>query len=618
MIGSEVTGLLAGLMRAIWRAALPMPRQPIVEWCQETVQMGADITGAHQGPLRPHPYQIAPLRASEDTNVRQITVMAGQRLGKSILWKLDMLKRINDGNLIGMVLYPSLKDAEETNRDTVLPLLKTLRAVKRDLALRGNIKKDSYHLPSSSSIMYFSGTKPAINKTLNWGVIDEADFHVMENADAEGKNTSNVLALRIRMKTHPVRLLWVVSSPLAYGGVTYQEWKQGSRGVWNLRCLACNGLCKGNQLAFPMPDGSHRGLQWQKDEGGNVISASIRYLCPTCGAEHVEAQAKEMNAQGEFVHENPAQEHHLSFQIGALANPELTPWLEVAEAQERAVNPDGKKFLRNSILGMPYKHTREGVTGESIPEVLDSRRTPYPVDLGARISAVFLGVDTQAHGLAGSKYWVWTARGWCENGDSFMLDCGIANSLTELALAGSQEWHGHKPLLCVVDHGGFDNTQDLEPFVQGRPGWLMYKGEDAKGLKGEKLKLSEVSHRLILANALGYQIDLLDAIYGPARPQGYRWQIPEEAPKDYLDQIGSVRPNERKENGDAFGNWKAAQRRDYFDAEKLCLVALDAACRLVSAPLWPRRNLPLFKRLEILAALKRQAASGSGRKPAKV
>ncbi len=607
LIRSEGPLLEGELLRLAWSlSARPKPR-PILEWCRE-LDMAHDATSATVGNFSPYPYQREPLEATESPDVRQVTIQAGQRLGKSQIWKTSLLKRIHDGGCLGMILYPSVELAADTNRDTVLPLLKTLPNVRRDLRTRGNLKKSSYHLPSAASIVYYSGSTPALSKTINFGVVDEVDFGEVEKTDEDGKNTSNITALKIRMKTHPLHLLLVVSSPTLYGGPVYQQWLAGSRGTWCLRCLYCGHLCPGNQLSHPMQDGTFRGLQWQKDQQGNVDASTIRYLCPRCGHAHVWADAVEMNLRGQYVHANAAKTAHRSFQVGALANPALWPWLEIAEAQEAAVTLDGRKYLRNTVLGMPYKPVaHHNDSTETRADVLKSRQTALPRNLHDRLSAVILGADTQAHGLGGAKYWIWIARGWDENGNSWLLGSGLANSLAELEQAGTATYHGQRPLLRMVDQGGFDNATDLLPFVAARPGWLTYKGEDAGKLKGLLWRSSDTDPRLILADAIGYQVRLLDAIYGPPRPSGHLWSICDAPPAEYLEQLAAVAPNLRAENGDAFGKWKSANaRRDYFDCEKMALVALDVAAKLLPPEYWPRKNLPLFRRLEILAELQRR------------
>ena len=602
--------LLLELQETVWASSADAPREPIVEWAQTNIDMSYDTTAHRSGLLKLYPYQVEPLRESENPEVEEIDLMFAQRLGKSQLWKISALKQINDGRLSGMVLYPSEKEATDTNRDTVLPLLKTLKKVKRDLQSRGNVKKDSWHLPSCRSILYYSGSSPAISKTLNWGAIDEADFCQVAKSGDEGKNTGNITALKIRMKTHNPRLEWVVSSPTLKGGPINDRFTKGSRAVWNLRCLKCRKLSPGNQLAFPQPDGSYRGLQWDKDEQGNVIEDSIRWICPACGHAHTYADAPKMNENPEqYVHANPKRTKQKSYQAGALANPALWTWLEIAEAQENADTVEGQKYLRNTILGMPFTPKARNADGEELLQVITSKKGDYPKDLPQQISVVVLGADQQMSGLGGAKYYKWTVRGWCENGDSYLLDCGLANTLAELKAAGNATYYGHRPLIRVLDQGGFDNAQDTDPFIRNTPGWIYYKGEDDRTLKGAMWKWSQDDphSKLALANAIEYQVKLLDAIYGPARPKGYRWNLPDNVDKEYFAEVSSIQPNYRKKDPEAFGAWDPVkgQRRDYFDAEKMAMVGLDIAARTISAHHWHRKNIPLFLRLEIIAEIKR-------------
>ena len=598
----------------LWDSLAIRPREPIVSWATHAVDLSYDLTSHAAGTIELYPYQMEPLAASEQPGVTEITLMWGQRLGKSTIWKLSMLKRVADGGLSGLIIYPSLELGLKTNRDTVLPLLRTLPASKRDLAMPGGKKKDSYHLPSCRSVVYFiGGGAQAISYTANWGVIDEADFVKMEKSDEEGQNTNQLTALRIRMKTFPDRMLWAVSSPTSYGGLINENFKRGSREYWHLSCLQCGAMHPSNQLAFPRGDGTYAGLQWEKDPGGNVQADSIRYICPSCGHAHVYAQAAEMNVRGCYIAENQQKADHRSFQAGALANPKLWTWLEIAEAQEAATDPDAKKYLSNTIKGTPYKHTREGDISISITDVLESRRGAYSDDLQARLSLVCAGVDQQKSGLAGAKYYPYAVRGWDEDGNSWQLAAGIANNLDELHSVVTAKYRGQPIALAMIDQGGFDNSQDMDPFISIHANCWYYKGDDDRTLKGNAWIVSETNVKLILANALHYQGKLLDLLYGPPRPVGYRWAIMDDASRDYLEQMGSLRPNTRMRNGDAYVNWIATTRRDYFDAEKMAMVALDVACFYIPPERFRFRSKPLFIRREMLAAIirmkKLQAAS---------
>lgn len=605
---------------AMWDRLAVKERVPIERWVGSTVDLSYDVTSSATGHVRLYPYQVEPLRETENRTTREITLMWGQRLGKSTVWKFSLLKRLFDGGLSGLIVYPSLELGLKTNKDTVLPLLRTLPNLKADLAAIGGKKKDSYHLPSARSVLYFiGGGAQIVSYTANWGVLDEADFTKIDNTDAEGQNVDQLRSLRLRMQTFPDRLLIACSSPTNYSGCIYQSWKAGSRGVWNLRCLDCGGYFPSSQLAFPKSDGTFAGLQWRKNGSGAIDTDSIRWVCPSCGHGHTFADAPEMNRRGKYIHDNAARSDHRSFQAGALANPELWPWLQIAEAQEMAVDTDGRKFLANTIKGMPYKHVREGDLSISIPDVLASKKAVYPADLADRLSIVTMGIDQQSSGLGASKYYVYAIRGWDEHGNSWSLGAGTANSTGELEAMVTSTHYGLPVALALVDAGGFDdNAQRTDPFVRANPNVLYYKGGDDRtnSLRGQRWKPSENQSGLILANAVAYQVRLLDLLYGAPRPNGYRWYIPEDASPAYLEQLAAMQPNTRMKvnNGAAFNNWTASSvRHDYFDAEKMALAALDVACRYIPAARFRRSAAPLFMRAEALRAVALARLAQKGR-----
>ena len=597
---------------AFWDRIAVKAKDPIVQWVSRRVDLRYDVTSNANGLVQLYPYQVLPLECTEAPEVREVTLMWGQRMGKSTVWKFSLLKRLYDGGLSGLIIYPTMELGLKTNQDTVLPLITTLPNIKSDLATRGGKKKDSYHLPSARSVLYFiGGGAQVVSYTANWGVLDESDFVKVENADDEGQNTDQLRALRLRMQTFPNHLLIDCSSPTTYGGAIYSNWKKGSREVWHLRCLQCGKLSPSNQLAFAMPDGSYRGLQWQKDDSGTVLDDSIRWVCPACGHAHLEADAKEMNRRGEYIPEAAASRDHRSFQAGALANPWLWPWKKIADAQENAVDANGRKFLANTIKGMPYKHTRDGDLSVSIPEVLASKRVDYPDDLSNRLSIVCAGIDQQSSSLANAKYYVYCVRGWDEKGNSWQLASGFANNTSELDKIVSATYHGLPIALALLDAGGFgDNASTTDPFVRAHTNVWYYKGGDDRtnSLNGKPWRFSDNIKNMVLANAIHYQVKLLDLLYGPPRTDGYQWRIPHTVSKAYLEQVSAMQPNNRMRsgNGESFNNWTPnSVRHDFFDAEKMSITALEVACANIPPNRFKRGNIPLFIRAEMLRNLVR-------------
>ena len=591
------------------RCVVPKRRESIIEWVGNHVDLSYDITANASGKVQLYPYQIEPLRQTENPDVRQIDLMFAPRCGKSAIWKFALLKRIYDGNCAGLIVYPSLDMGLKTNKDTLEPLIRSIPEFSKDLSKRGSITKDSYRLMSSNSVIYFlGGGSQLINYTCGFGIIDELDQVTIGNTDEQGENIDQLRALRIRMQTYMDRLLMACSSPTTYGGLIYGSFKQGSRHVYNLRCKHCGNLTPANQLAFPLTTGKYAGLQWLKDDNENVIADSIRWICPICVHEHPEAEAVWMAENGCYVPENPEEKEHLSYQVSALANPWLFPWRQIAEAQEDATDTSGRKHLKNSILGMPYEPRRANDhMAQSIPDVLSQKSAPLPSNIRDTLAVVTCGIDQQATGLNGTNYYVYSVRGWDEQGNSWSLAHGLANTTDELTKIVNATYCGQKPLLCMIDAGGFaGNEQRTDPFVYANRNVVYYKGGDSRTLalqQGQTWRFSDNVRYLALCNAIHYQEKLLDLIYGVQRPVGYQWHMPAQPDRNYISQMAAMKPNTRMKDGrgEAFANWNpTGERHDYFDTEKMSIAALDVALQIYRPEQWARGRIPAFLLAELL------------------
>ena len=586
------------VVKQLLKGIKPVVVEDICDWCEKHIDLSFDHTSNAHGLVHLYPYQREILEATDNPECREVTLQMGQRLGKSQSWKFALLKRVHDGNLSGLIVYPSLELGERTNRDTVVPLLQTLPEAVADLSQRGNKLKNSYHLPSLSSVVYFlGGGSQVISATANWCVLDESDFIELQNSEDEQKNMSQLKALRLRMQSFQRRMLIVCSSPSQYGGVVHQNWKRGSMGEWHMRCLHCGKLSPVKQLAFMTDGKGWAGLQWKKDNNNEVIEDSIRWICPHCLHEHTYQEAQEMNNQGQFVHQRPNNTLHRSFQVGALGNPSLWTWLEIAQAQEDATDGDGKKYLANTILGMPYKHVAEGDSSVSIEEANRQRQIDYPKDLENKLVMVIAGIDRQASEIANSKYFVSVVRGFCDNGNSYLLSCGIDQTLEDVERRINGTYCGHKVTLALMDNGGFE-TNELQPFIESHPNLYWYKGTNARLIDGKDWELSKNVKKLFLCNALGYQVRLLDTLYTTRHGEGNRWYLPLNIDQDYFQQLCNVQPARamKDSNNYAFENWCSygSARRDYFDCEKQIFVGVDLACHFIPADKFPDGHKPVF------------------------
>ena len=82
-----------------WRMLLPRERIPICDWVEHHVDLTYDSTSAESGHIQLYPYQREPLAATELDGCQEVTLCWGQRMGKSTIWKMSLLKHVADGGL---------------------------------------------------------------------------------------------------------------------------------------------------------------------------------------------------------------------------------------------------------------------------------------------------------------------------------------------------------------------------------------------------------------------------------------------------------------------------------------------------------------------------------------
>jgi len=576
------------------KSARPRKKQDIIDFAQG-IDLSYDVTSSAIGKMVLRPYQIEPLRESDNPDCQQVSLMWSQRLGKSTIARISMMKRIADGEgFSGLMVMPSEVMASRAMDDTVKPLLCRIPSVRQDWSVRGNVKKDGIHLPSSNAVLYVLGaSNQIIGYTASWTYMDEIDFAQTVQQEAEQKNMDNIKALRLRMRTFQRRMMILCSSPTTAGGAINVEWKAGSQGVWHWRCLHCGELSPTDKFAFFHEDG-WRGLQWSKDSNGIIIPESVVWICPHCGHVHHEGDARAMNQNGCYVHAKPSQTLHRSFQAGALAaSPDLWTWKELAECQENAIDADGKKFLYNTCFSRPYVHRKEG--DASIEDTIKAKMTAYPEDIGKRISIVIGSADQQASLEGKHKYFTAVVRAYCDDGSSYLMASQTCNTLEELGAMMEKTYYGHRVALCLVDSGGFEIESDLLPYCKSKSYMFLYKGTSASKIDNKDWVQSETEKKLFLVSALTYQIRLLTEMYATT-PN--RWWLPLEPDQTYLQQIMAMKPNTRQTkdmNGMSFENWCTAnERKDFWDTEKMNLCALDIACTYLPASVFPQGHKPSF------------------------
>jgi hypothetical protein len=560
----DLAGSIVDRQAPLW--VLETPPDPL-EWI-ESIDLSNDPSSDADGACVLDYYQVAPILAQFDPEVREVDIMGPEQTGKSFSWRLPVVYRVRWQPSPMWIIYESEEKASEINRETLHPMLMAVPEVANQIN-RKTAQKDRYLLPNGAIIDFNGAGADITSKAKVYGVADEVDTWPMPNP-GKRRNLSN-FKKRFRVAFAKGRgCLVKCSSPKGEDSIIADEWDESDRGRWHLRCLKCNGFTIGSHR--------HDVVQWERDENGDPINETIRVICPKCKREHVEAEAHAMNEKGGYVSEFPARKRHRGFQWGALACPRVFTWLEFAVAAQaggKSGDIDDQVYFDNSVRGIRY--TPRKATRQEL-DALKLHESESPDD--SKICGVLMAADTQ------DKCWYWTVVG-IDTDQNFWIPpggYGVADTREELEAAWNERYWGFRPVLGIIDEGGH-RKEEVSAIVDDNHGLLSWKGNPRIGVNWRRSKDEDT---LILGNPHTYRYRMLHRLYRADEVDGYWIGFPADGvSQDFYDQL-SFRPNGRVRNGHRLENWVPADDENdhYFDCLKEAECLFEIAKAELPKNLW--------------------------------
>lgn len=561
--------MISGLASRLLLRTLVARPETVLEWVERHVV----DPSAGEGLVRLDPYQREPLAAMDNPDYEAVVLMFPPRVGKSSLY-LDYLAYCGAQKPAPATACFATDDAvREFLEERFEPVVRRIPELSEQLDRRqaktaGRYRFRDWFLKYQGSYAPISATtaRLAIGDELNdWAtVVTDAK----QRRAAKAKRVDNVRNLEMRTQTYSRRgrMTILVSSPTD-GSRIEIEWENGSRGLWHLCCLGCGQLSPSNVWSWKLSGGGYAGLQFARDDAGAVVPDSIRWICPLCGRQHAESEAAALNAGGAaYLHQSPGHRRR-TFTAGVLCCPRAFPWVQVAEAVCDAKHSLAARIkLANHYAGQPFLE-RSSVDLEAIAPL---RSRVAPLDL-SRLVGIVVAVDRQ--GYEAANYFCADTWGVDADGNMRHVEGHVANTVDEVLALAQREVGGLRPLVVLIDVGGFGRGG--LPELSAHPAVWWYKGDSHTKYQGLPVRASETEERLVLANPNYYKADLLSRLYGAERPADQAFFCATDG-DEYYAQIASMQPI-RGANGDAFSNYQPKGRHDWFDTAKMALSAVDFA-----------------------------------------
>lgn len=366
----------------------PPPRQLVSEWADEERRLSPE-SSASPGQWRTS--RVEHTRGFMDAlcepDVKEVCGVFGSQLAKTeaVLNIIGKMIHRDPGPML--VMMPTLELAEAWSKDRLAPML-------RDTACLRDLVKDPKSRDTGNTIRHkqfphghltacgANSAASLASRPIRFFFADEVDAFPA-SAGTEG-NPLKIAETRTVAFWNAIKVY--ISSPRNKGSsLIWPIWDRSDQRRYFVPCREC-----GHEQALKWAQ-----VQWDKNERGEGIPKTARYVCERCGAWWNDAQRWLAVRRGHWMATKPFS-GCAGFHLNALAAPWESRRLEALVVQwlEAQGNPELLKVFYNTVLAEWYEEKYLSL------DVDETRREVYPkrdgqVVVPRGVVVITAGVDVQ-------------------------------------------------------------------------------------------------------------------------------------------------------------------------------------------------------------------------------
>lgn len=465
-------------VRSLWE---PPPDITVSEWAERNRVMPKGTT-SRPGPWRTESFQREIQDTFNDPNVREIVVMKSTQIGWSEILNNVAGYLIDNDPKPFMIVQPTADDAKKYGRTRIAPMIAACAVLRQKVreakSRRGGNTLQLKEFPGGFLKLVGANAGSGLRSDPLPAVLaDEIDGYP---DDVNGEGDPLEIAKR-RTDGYADYKFLMGSTPAKPKGLSRieREYERSDKRRYLVPCPHC-----GHRQVLKWRDaksGDYR-LVFERNDKGDVIRDSVRYVCESCRRGIPERFKQQMLDGGRWVAEAPGRPI-IGFHINALYSPWKENWGDLAQEWiESQDNPEKLRAFINLRLGETWEEAGETVaTGDlEAPGRREKYQTENPrVDVPHGVGVLTMAVDVQDGRLeAKVKGWGVGEESWLIAHEVFFGDPGaggaeVADSvwhqLDELRLKEFAHASGRKMRVAVtvIDSGGH-HTDSVYDYVQPR------------------------------------------------------------------------------------------------------------------------------------------------------
>lgn len=460
----------------ISRAWAPPPNLTITEWAEKNVVLPKGQS-ARPGPWITESYQREILDCIIDPLVERVVFRKPTQVGWSAILNNVVGYFIDADAKPQMMVQPTDWAAKAYSTKRIAPLIKATECLR--LKVREARSRDG---SNSKLLKEYDGGFLKIGGANSGASLrsDPVAILLLDEVegypdDVDGEGNPIEIAER-RTETFDDAKIFIGSTPAKPRGFSIidSEYEASSQGLYHVPCPHCGHV---QPLWWRDPvTGVHR-LIYDKDENGDVIKESVRYICAGCKQGIDEKFKQRMLDGGRWVHRFPERVSIRGFHLNSLYSPWRPIWAKMATRWVKAKdNPDKLKTFINLSLAETFDEGGEAVETHELIKRVEKYIHPdgTEFDVPRNCCVLVATVDVQGNRLEVQITGFGPGEeSWLIEHEVFWGDPGVEEVWMQLDAflnrAYLHECGGEiRPALCLIDSGDGGHSDSVYDYVAPR------------------------------------------------------------------------------------------------------------------------------------------------------
>ena len=351
----------------------PPPDMTVSQWADAYRVMPKGTT-SRPGQWRTEAYQREIMDVFDDPNVHDVVVVKCTQIGWSEILNNIVGKHIHLDPKPMMLVQPSLDDAKGYGKKRLTPMIEACaplrERVKTPTSRRGGNTLLLKEFPGGFlKLTGANSGKGLRSDPVPVVLMDEVEAYP-DDVDGEGSPLDIAANRTEGYADYKVLKGSTPAKPKGFSALE-KEWERSDKRRFYVPCPYCRKM---QILWWRDPDTAEFRLLYDKNENGDVIAESVRYVCKGCKKGISERYKQQMLDGGRWIAEQPGRPT-VGFHINALYRPWKENWAAMAQ---KWIDAQGDhEALKEFITLQLAEFWTESAQALNANSLLD-RREPYP------------------------------------------------------------------------------------------------------------------------------------------------------------------------------------------------------------------------------------------------